>query len=197
MNPHQYAESAAIHFFQIDSAIFQRQFCRCHCKVGIAVASPDIFRIFKVRLWVETPHFSGDMAVIGRRVELCYLTDAAFSLNQIPPERFQVVSNRRNYSDAGNNYASIAHGIGRWLANRTLDCGRNRRLHRLRRFFLRISNNAAIGMIPVIRGRQSLRVNDSLGNLWNLRNLRLLFLTNFANPYRPSEPAGKVCLRFG
>src|ERR1700736_434826 len=77
----------------------------------VSIASSDVFGILEIELRIEIPHLTRDMAIVRRGIELCDLTDAALALDQIPPERFQVASNRRDHSDAGDNYASITHGI--------------------------------------------------------------------------------------
>jgi hypothetical protein len=53
---------------------------------------------------------AADFAIVRRRIECIDCVNAADAVLEIGPERFHVVSDRRDDAQASDNYSTVGHG---------------------------------------------------------------------------------------
>src|SRR5882724_1578765 len=97
------ADFIAIFFCEIEAGIQERLMSGENAELRIAVRATDIFRRWKCRRRVEIFHFTGDLRVEIRGVEGGNFINAALAGNQIFPEGFNLVSQRRHDAEAGDD----------------------------------------------------------------------------------------------
>ena len=78
-----------------------------HAKLGKAIGPANFFRRRKCRSGIEVLNFSGDLRIILGYVEGCDFFDAAFAGQEVVPESADVVADRRNDAQAGDDHSAL------------------------------------------------------------------------------------------
>jgi hypothetical protein len=78
-----------------------------NAELRITVRAPDFLRRRKRRERIKIFHLAGDLRVERRRVEGGDAVNAALAGNEVVPERFEFVSQRRHDAQAGDDHAAV------------------------------------------------------------------------------------------
>ena len=100
---------SSLQFFDIYAAVLEGHFRRCHGKLCKTIGSPDVLRISEEWLWVEVPHFAGDLAIVPSRIECLDPANSAYPILKVRPKRLHVIANGRDGAEASNDNSAIVH----------------------------------------------------------------------------------------
>ncbi len=104
---HEHAEAVAIHLLEVDAGIAHRAFRRGHRKVGEAIGPLVFLGIVEDRFRIEVAHLARDPAVVAGRIEARDLDDAAAAFEQVLPEGFEFVAQRRDDTHSGDDDSAV------------------------------------------------------------------------------------------
>ena len=100
---------SSLQFFDIYAAVLEGHFRRCHGKLCKTIGPPDVLRISEEWLWVEVPHFAGDLAIVPSSIECLDPANSANPILKVRPKRLHVIANGRDGAEASNDNSAIVH----------------------------------------------------------------------------------------
>jgi len=100
---------SSLQFFDIDAAVVECHFRRRHGELCKTIGPPDVLRVFEEWLWVEVPHFAGDLAIIPGRIERLDPPNSADPIFKVRPKRLHLIADGRDGAQASNDNSAIVH----------------------------------------------------------------------------------------
>jgi hypothetical protein len=104
------AETVAIDRVEIDSGIPDRHDRSRHPELGEGIGAAGILGILEERARIKAAHLSGDLAVVVGEFGLVDSGNTALAGNEAVPEGLEIVSDRGNDSDSGDDDAAFHDG---------------------------------------------------------------------------------------
>src|SRR6266496_4025490 len=98
--------------FEVDSAVLQRPLRRSERELGETICPPNVLGISEKRFRIKVAHFTGDLTIITGGVESFDSANAADAVLKIRPESLQLIPERSDSAQSGNdNSAIVIHGV--------------------------------------------------------------------------------------
>jgi hypothetical protein len=75
--------------------------------MGVPIGAANILGVLEIILRVEAAHFSGNLAIVGSRIECLNFANATDAVLQVVPERIHVVANGRDNTHSRDDNSAI------------------------------------------------------------------------------------------